>query len=79
MNKFNVGDQVALVCDYGGYKIGDVGVVLEGDDTLVEVRMSYPIINKYTNEECSTVTCFSWRLRLVNPISLEDQIKELLG
>jgi hypothetical protein len=78
MNKFNVGDQVALVCDYGGYKIEDVGVVL-GVGPTHEVRMSYPISNKHTNEEYSTINCFSYRLRLVNPISLEDQIKELLG
>jgi hypothetical protein len=78
MNKFNVGDQVALICDYGGYKIEDAGVVLEVDATVM-VRMSYPVINKYTDEEYSTVNCFSYRLRLVDPISLEDQIKELLG
>ena len=77
MNKFNVGDQVAFVCDYGGYKIEDVGVVQALAGGLVYLRMGYEVY--FGGEVSNQVACFSYRLRLVNPISLEDQIKELLG
>jgi hypothetical protein len=78
MNKFNIGDQVALVEEYGGFDVGDVGVVQGFTGNLVVVKMGYKLARGY-NEGSDQLICYSYRLRLANPISLEDQIKDLLG
>jgi hypothetical protein len=78
MIEFKPGDQVFLVEEYGGFDVGDVGVVQKLTGNLVTVKMGYKVDRRY-GEVADQMICYRSRLRLANPISLEDQIKDLLG
>ena len=76
MIEFKPGDQVFLVEEYGGFEVGDVGVVQGFALSLVVVKMGYKLA-RMSGELSDQVFCYSYRL--AKPISLEDQIKDLLG